>query len=118
MGLKVKVDEFLQSVTIMRKTAIDEAVQQALQTKHEPYKAQMVATRDKALVAEEQEFRRVIEQITAEHNNKVSTIKADFDGAIASHKASVAQLAEESAKGEYDKFILQVSAIADDIKIN
>jgi hypothetical protein len=26
MGLKVKVDEFLQTVTVMRKTAIDEAV--------------------------------------------------------------------------------------------
>lgn len=118
MGLKVKVDEFLQSVTILRKTAIDEAVQQALQTKHEPYKAQMIATRDKALVAEEQEFQQVIEQITREHNVRVQTIKGDFDSAIANHKASVAQTAEDSAKVEYDKFILQVSAIADDIKIN
>jgi hypothetical protein len=118
MGLKVKVDEFLNSVTIMRKTAIEEAVQQALQTKHEPYRVQMIAARDNVLTAEEQEFRKVIERLTAEHNARVSTIKADFDADIAKHRTAVAQEAEDGAKGEYDKFILQVSAIADDIKIN
>lgn len=118
MGLKVKVDEFLQAVTVMRKTAIDEAVQQALQTNHEPYKAQLITARDKALATEEQEFQKTIEQLTNEHNARMNTIKGDFDNAIDAHKASVAHTAEESAKVEYDKFILQVSAIADDIKIN
>ena len=118
MGLKVKVDEFLQTVTVMRKTALDEAVQQALQTKHEPYKAQLITARDKALATEEQEFQKIIEQLTYEHNARMTTIRGDFDNAIDVHRANVAHTAEESAKVEYDKFILQVSAIADDIKIN
>lgn len=118
MGLKVKVDEFLQSIKAMRENAITEAVQQALQTKHEPYKVQMTATRDKALVAEEQEFRTLVEQITAQHNAKVAEIKADFEGAIVKHKTIVAQEAEAGAKVEYDKFILGVAAVADDIKLN
>lgn len=118
MGLKVKVDEFLQSVKAMRENAINEAVQQALQTKHEPFKAQMTATRDKALVAEEHEFHKVIEQITVQHNAKVAEIKADFEGEIVKHRTIVAQEAETNAKGEYDKFILGVAAVADDIKIN
>lgn len=118
MGLKVKVDEFLQTVTVMRKTAIDEAVQQALQTEHEPYRVQIINARDKALATEEQQFQKLIEQLTKEHSDKVATIKSDFDNAVEAHKASVARTAEESAKAEYDKFILQVSAIADDIKIN
>ena len=118
MGLKVKVDEFLQSVKAMRENAIRDAVQQALQTKHEPFKAQMTATKDKAIVAEEHKFRELIEQLTAQHNAKIAEIKADFEGEIVKHRTIVAQEAETNAKGEYDKFILGVAAVADEIKIN
>lgn len=118
MGLKVKVDEFLQSVKAMRDNAIIEAIQQALQTKHEPFKAQMTTAKNKALAVEEQEFRKIIEQITAQHNAKVAEITADFEGEIVKHKTIVARDAEATAKAEYDKFIRGVCVVADDIKIN
>ena len=118
MGLKVKVDEFLQSVKAMRENAIIEASQQALQTKHEPFKAQMTTAKEKALAVEEREFQKMIEQITAQHNAKVAEIKADFEGEIVKHRTIVARDAEAIAKVEYDKFILGVCAVADDIKIN
>lgn len=118
MNLKTKCDEFLQSVTIMRQAAINEAVQREIQTQHEPYKAQMISARDKALANEEQSFTALVNQITAEHNAKVQTCKADFEKAIQAHRDEVARNAEQSAKVEYDKFILAVSAVADEIKVN
>ena len=118
MGLKLETDKFLQGIKAMRDAAVADAEQKALQIKHEPYKAQMVATRDKALVAEEQQFRKIVEQLTAEHNSKVTEIRADFDGSIAKHRTLVAQEAKAEAEAEYNKFILGVASVADDVKIN
>ena len=115
-GLKLEADKFLQGVMAMRDNAIAQAEQKALQMKHEPYKAQMVATRDKVLVAEDQQYRKAVEQLTSEHNAKVAEITADFDGNIAKHRSLVTQEAKAEAEAEYNKFIRGVCAVADEIK--
>ena len=53
MILKLKADEFLQSIVAMRDNAVREAIQQAIQKNHEPYRVQMVAKRDKELADKE-----------------------------------------------------------------
>lgn len=116
MNLKNKCDEFLSSLTEMRKVAIAEAVQNEVRTKHEPYKAQMLGARDKALANEEQAFNLAVEQLRKAHLAKRQTITADFDDAIEAHRAQVEQNATEIAKAEYDNVILKISAVADEIK--
>lgn len=114
--LKLEADKFLQGVLAMRDTAVAQAEQKALQIKHEPYKAQMIATRDKVLVAEDQQYRKAVEELTTAHNAKVAEITADFDGNIAKHRTLVTQEAKAEAEAGYNKFILGVSAVADEIK--
>ena len=116
MNLKNKCDEFLASLTDMRKVAIAEAVQNEVRAKHEPYKVQMLAARDKALANEEQAFNLAVEQLRKAHLAKAQTITSDFDEAIVAHRTQVEQNATESAKVVYDNVILKISAIADEIK--
>lgn len=116
MNLKNKCDEFLASLTEMRKVAIAEAVQSEVRTKHEPYKAQMIAARDKALANEEQAFNLAIEQLRKAHQAKAQTITADFDEAIVAHRTQVEQTATETAKVEYDTVIRKIAVVADEIK--
>jgi predicted RNA-binding protein with RPS1 domain len=118
MILKLKADEFLQSIVAMRDNAVREAIQQAIQKNHEPYRVQMVAKRDKELADKEQTFNALIAQLTKEHEAEKATCKAGYEKAIQSHRDEVARTAEANAKGEYDKFILGVSAVADEIKEN
>lgn len=118
MNFKTKCDAFLQDVTQMRATAISQAVEVALQTQHEPYKAQLVRTRDEFVSAENQAFEKMVASLKAEHDKRVNAKMVATDNAIAEHKASVTATAEASAKAEYDNFILGVSALVDKTKIN
>lgn len=118
MNLKTKCDEFLQSVKAMRDSAIAQAVQIELQAKHEPYKAQKISARDMEIANKEQSFNAVIAQLKKEHEAEIAICKAEYEKAIQSHRDEVARTAEANAKGEYDKFILGVSAVAYDIKVN
>lgn len=118
MNLKTKCDEFLQSIKAMRDNAIAQSVQREIQTKHEPYKAQMISARDMEIANKEQTFNAVIEKLKKEHEAEITICRANFEKAIQSHRDEIARVAEANAKGEYDKFILGVSAVADDIKVN
>lgn len=118
MNLKTKTEEFLQNVLVMRSNAINEAVQRELQTKHEPYRAQMVAARDKIISNEKQILDAKIAQLKKEHDGKISTCVADFEKAIQTNKDEVTRSAEANVKAEYDKFIEGVAAVADNIKTN
>lgn len=118
MKLKIMADEFLQRVLAQRNIAIEEAKQHEVQTIHEPYKAQMISARDKALANEEQKFRTLVDQITKEHNDLVESVKDDFAKNIQNHKEQVERSAEAKARAEYDKFINGVCSVADDIKEN
>lgn len=118
MKLKTMCDEFLQKVLVERSNAVNEAVAREIQNKHEPYKAQMISTRDRAIANEEQQFKTLVEQITKEHNAKVEDLKNDFGKAIQTHRDEIARSAEATARETFDKFILGVSAVADDIKSN
>jgi F0F1-type ATP synthase membrane subunit b/b' len=115
MNLKAKCDVFLQGVLDECKIEINQAVQQELHDKHEPYKAQMLAIRDKALATKQKEHEALIARLTKEYESEVSTCKADFEKAIQANREEIARHAEESIKAKYDKFILSVSAIADEI---
>jgi adenine-specific DNA methylase len=118
MNLKTKCDEFLQSIKAMRDNAIAQAVQREIQTKHEPYKAQMISARDMEIANKEQTFNAVIEKLKKEHEAEITICRANFEKAIQSHRDEIARVAEANAKGEYDKFICGVAAVADDIKVN
>jgi PDZ domain-containing secreted protein len=118
MNFKTKCDAFLSDVTQMRATAIAQAVDVALQTQHEPYKAQLVRTRDEFVAAENEAFEKMVESLKKEHDKRVSDKVNATEVAIAEHKTSVTARAEASAKAEYDNFILGVSALVDKTKIN
>lgn len=116
MKLKSMADEFLQKVLVARDTAINEEITQDIQSKHEPFKAQMISARDKALANEEQAYKALVEQITKEHNDKVEAVKEDFGKAIQSHKDEVVRSAKAKAEAQYNKFIEGVCNVADEIK--
>lgn len=116
MNLKNKCDEFLANLTDMRKAAIEEAVQNEIRVKHEPYKSQMISARDTALANEERAFNLAVEQLRKAHLEKARTIASDFEEAIAAQKLQVERAASERAKVAYDEVILKISAIADEIK--
>jgi DNA relaxase NicK len=118
MQFKNKCDEFLQSVTAMRENAIAETVRRELELKHEPYKAQMAKQRDDAVNAHNQEFNQIIEQLKKEHEAKVQSCIAYYNTAVAEHHTNVTNAAKNKAKEEYDKFILQMSALVDNTKID
>lgn len=118
MNFKTKCDAFLQDVSQMRASAISQAVDLAIQTHHEPYKAQLIKARDEFVVAENQAFEKMVEALKKEHDERVSTKIATTESAIAEHKKTVTVKAEASAKAEYDNFILGVSALVDKTKIN
>lgn len=118
MNFKTKCDAFLQDVTQMRASAISQAVDLALQTQHEPYKSQLIKSRDEFVVAENQAFEKMVASLKEEHDKRVNAKMVATDTAISEHKASVTARAETSAKAEYDNFILGVSALVDKTKIN
>ena len=118
MKLKTMADEFLQRVLAQRNIAVEEAKQKEIQTIHEPYKAQMISARDKALANEEQKFRALVEKITKEHEELVNSVRSDFEKAIQNHRLEVERSAEATARAEYDKFINGVCVVADEIKEN
>ena len=118
MKLKTMCDEFLQRVHAERDNAVKEAVLHDIQTIHKPYEAKMISARDKAIANEEQKFNALVEQITKEHNALVASVREDFGKAIQNHREEVARSAEAKAKVEYDKFIIGVATVADDIKTN
>lgn len=118
MNFKAKCDNFLQDVTQMRASAISQAVDLALQTQHEPYKTQLVKTRDEFVAAENQAFEKMVASLKEEHDKRVNEKMYATETAISEHKATVTARAEASAKAEYDNFILGVSALVDKTKIN
>lgn len=118
MNFKTKCDEFLRDITVMRTNAISEAVQREIQEKHEPYKAQMLKTKDETINSETQEFNRILEELKREHEAKMQAYASEFEKAINDHRASVVAVAEETAKAEYDRFILKMSEIVDNTKLN
>lgn len=118
MNFKTKCDAFLQDVTQMRTSAISQAVDLAIQTQHEPYKAQLIKARDEFVVAENQAFEKMVASLKEEHDKRVNAKMVATDTAISEHRASVTARAETSAKAEYDNFILGVSALVDKTKIN
>jgi F0F1-type ATP synthase membrane subunit b/b' len=118
MKLKTMADEFLQRVLAQRNIAVEEAKQKEVQSIHEPFKAQMISARDKALSNEEQKFRDLVDKITKEHNDLVQSVKDDFANEIQKHKEQVERSAEAKARVEYDKFINGVCTVADEIKEN
>lgn len=118
MKLKTMADEFLQRVLTERNNAIAEAQRRDIQEKHEPYKAQMMATRDTAIANEEQKFKALIEKLTKEHNDIINSVKEDFGKAIQAHREEIERSAEATASAEYDKFIKGVCTVADEIKLN
>ena len=115
MNLKNKADEFLQSVKVMRDNAIREAVQTAIQNQHEPYKVQQMAIRDKELANKEQEFNSLVNQLKKEYETECAVCRANYEKDVQAHRTEVANSAEATAKAQYDKFILGVSAVADEI---
>lgn len=118
MSFKTKCDSFLQDVTQMRASAISQAVESALQTQHEPYKAQLVKARDEFVATENAAFEKMVETLKQERDKRIQAKVTATDTAIAEHKNSVTVRAETSAKAEYDNFILGVSALVDKTKIN
>jgi hypothetical protein len=118
MSFKTKCDAFLQDVTQMRTSAISQAVALALQTQHEPYKAQLVKERDEFVRTENQAFEKMVASLKEEHDKRVTEKTIATETAISEHKTSVTARAEASAKAEYDNFILGVSALVDKTKIN
>lgn len=118
MNFKTKCDSFLQEVTQMREMAIQQSVDIALQTQHEPYKTQLKRTCDDYVASENQAFEKMVESLRQERDNRINAKVTSTENAIAEHKASVTERAKASAKTEYDNFILGVSALVDKTKIN
>lgn len=115
MNLKNKADEFLQNIKVMRDNAIRDAVQNAIQTQHEPYKVQQMAIRDKELATKEQEFNSLVNQLKKEHEAECAVCRANYEKDVQAHRIEVANSAEATAKAQYDKFICGVAAVADEI---
>jgi hypothetical protein len=118
MSFKTTCGDFLAEVKQMRDSAIAQAVQSALQTEHEPYKAQLVKARDEFVVAEKQACEKLVEQIKAECEKKCQAKISATETAIAENRTSVTATAEASAKTEYNNFILGVAKLIDETKIN
>lgn len=110
---KNKCNAFLDDITAIRATAINEAVTKALATEHTPYVDELNSVRDKLIVEETEKTNKQIRALQEELEKKKNNCIAETEIAIRTHREKVMCDAEQKAKANYDTFILEVSRLVD-----
>lgn len=115
---KEKCTNFLDDISKMRESALEKSVQEALQKDHQPYVEELIKTKN-ALIAEENEkLEAKIKQLREEYDAKVVSYEETTEKAIEEDKLRVEAAAIKTAAEKYDKFILGVSLLIDETKID
>lgn len=117
MEFRNECNRFLDTISSMRSSAINKAVDEAIANEHEPYVVEMSNACDALIAEETQKTADIIRNLQADLERKVEHYKTQKDNAIADHKVRVVATASEKAKVEYDTFILGVSKLIDETKI-
>ena len=114
---KTECNRFLDNITALRSTAINNAVTEAIEKEHKPYEREVIAVRD-ALIAEERtKTAELIKALQADLERKVNDFTEDANKSIVNNRERVVETASAKAKAAYDAFILDVSKLVDNSKI-
>lgn len=112
-----KCDEFLGTITNLRSTAINQAINEAIRLEHTPFEVELLATRDAVIAEEKNKTAEKIRALQAELESKINAYTIETSAKLENHRKLIADAAEEKAKASYDTFILGVSKLVDDAKI-
>lgn len=115
---KNECNKFLDTITAMRSTAVNQAIEEAIKNEHTPYAEQMIAARNAVIEEEKQKTAELIKTLQADLERKINSYTEETDKAIADNKKRVSEVAEAKAKVAYDNFILGVGKLVDETKIN
>ena len=115
---KTKCNDFLDAISQMREAAIEKNVQEALQNEHQPYVEELIKTKQLLIKEETEKVEEEIKKLREGLNVKVASYEEKTSNAIEEDKIKVSQRARENACANYDKFILGVSKLVDETKIN
>lgn len=117
MVFRDECTRFLDNITALRSTAINTAVNNAIQTEHIPYERDIIAKRD-ALIAEKRtKLAELIRSLQADLDREIAGYNEETSNTIAEHKNKVVTEATEKAKVHYDNFILGVGKLVDETKL-
>lgn len=115
---KTKCNDFLDSISKMRNDAIEKSVQETLQKEHVPYVAELTKTKETLIAEETEKTEQRISSLREELAQKINSFEEKAKVAIQENKKKVENHAREEASKSYDKFILGVSQLVDEAKIN
>ena len=102
----------------MRSTAINDAVNKALENEQVPYAQEVTKVTEALILEERNKTAELIRTLQLDLERKVNTIKEDANKAIEDHRVKVVEAATETAKADYDNFILGVSKLIDKTNID
>lgn len=108
---------FLNNITALRSTAINDAVNKALKNEHEPYVKEMNDTAEALILEERNKTAELIRTLQTDLERKVNTITAETRDAINKNREKVVSIASKTASANYDNFILDVSKLVDNANI-
>lgn len=115
---KQKCNDFLDAITSLRTTAINEAVNKALATTHAKYVEELTSAKNSYIAEEREKTQAKILALQAELDRKVVSCTKETEMAITTHKEKIVEDAKVKASAEYDNFILGVSKLVDSTHIN
>lgn len=115
---KTKCNDFLEAISQMRESAIEKDVQEALKNEHEPYVDELIKTKQLLILEETEKVEDKIRQLREGLAETIASYEEKTRKAIEDDKANVMQRAKARASESYDSFILGVSKLVDDTKIN
>lgn len=115
---KTKCITFLDSISEMRNIAIEKKVQEALQTEHQPYVDELQKTKETIIAEESKKAEEAINAIRNELAKKIEGYEEKARVAIQEDKERVEEKARLLACNQYDNFILGVSKLVDETKLN
>lgn len=111
-------NNFLDTITNIRNTAITQAVNDAIAREHTPYATKLLSTRDLVIAEERKKTEEMIESLKLSLANTIAKITTETETAVSQHKANVTAKATQAARASYDTFILGVSKLVDETNNN
>lgn len=117
MAFREECTRFLDSIVSLRSTAINNAVNNALQNEHIPYERGLIARRDALITERRTKLAEIIRTMQADLEKEIAGYNEETSKAIEEDKNRVIADATEKAKAEYDRFILGVGKLVDETKL-
>ena len=115
--LKQKIDAFLEGLVSDREAAKQEAVAEAIASKHLPYVEDVKAALSDVEKKANEDFEAAVERLRAELNAKIEKSRQAASDAIDANRKAVVEEAEKKAIDLYDRFILGASKLTDELNI-